>query len=275
MARNRVSVSQVIDDFIITQSEDDFVSGASDYAIRNFALRGIREMGFDVLKRVRSIKRTIDKTNNTVPLPDDFVDIVKMGLVSTDGLVYVFGENKHINMSQKYCTDSTVISSEDAHILERREESKSPTGSISNIAGDPIDEGFDSYIFRNFLYGNYEGGLYGIGGANHSGQYRINYDQNRFELDTSLSADEVVVEYIADEARSENPTVHVYAEEALRAYMYYKLVERKSSVPAPEKARARAEYFNELRRANSRLSNFTKQEALDVIRRNFRQSPKV
>ena len=275
MARNRVSVSQVIDDFIITQSEDDFVSGASDYAIRNFALRGIREMGFDVLKRVRSIKRTIDKTNNTVPLPDDFVDIVKMGLVGTDGLVYVFGENKHINMSQKYCTDSTVISSEDADILERREESKSPTGSISNIAGDPIDEGFDSYIFRNFLYGNYEGGLYGIGGANHSGQYRINYDQNRFELDTSLSADEVVVEYIADEARSENPTVHVYAEEALRAYMYYKLVERKSSVPAPEKARARAEYFNELRRANSRLSNFTKQEALDVIRRNFRQSPKL
>ena len=275
MARNRVSVSQVIDDFIITQSEDDFVSGASDYAIRNFALRGIREMGFDVLKRVRSIKRTINKTNNTVPLPDDFVDIVKMGLVGTDGLVYVFGENKHINMSQKYCSDSTVISAEDATTLAQREESKSPTGSISNIAGDPIDEGFDSYIFRNFLYGNYEGGLYGIGGANHSGQYRINYDQNRFELDTALSAYEVVVEYVADEARSENPTVHVYAEEALRAYIYYKLVERKSSVPAPEKARARAEYFNELRRANSRLSNFTKQEALDVIRRNFRQSPKV
>ena len=275
MARNRVSVSQVIDDFIITQSEDDFVSGASDYAIRNFALRGIREMGFDVLKRVRSIKRTINKTNNTVPLPDDFVDIVKMGLVGTDGLVYVFGENKHINMSQKYCSDSTVISAEDATTLAQREESKSPTGSISNIAGDPIDEGFDSYIFRNFLYGNYEGGLYGIGGANHSGQYRINYDQNRFELDTSWSAYEVVVEYVADEARSENPTVHVYAEEALRAYIYYKLVERKSSVPAPEKARARAEYFNELRRANSRLSNFTKQEALDVIRRNFRQSPKV
>ena len=86
---------------------------------------------------------------------------------------------------------------------------------------------------------------------------------------------EVVIEYVADEARSEDPTIHVYAEEALRQYIYYKLVERKASVPAPEKARARAEYFNELRRANARLSNFTKQEALDVIRRNFRQSPKV
>ena len=265
----------MIDDFIITQSEDDFVSGASDAAIRNFALRGIREMGFDILKRVRSVKRTVNKDNNTVPLPDDFVDIVKMGLVGTDGLVYVFGENKNINMSQKYCSDSTVISAEDATYLAQREESKSATGGLSNISGDPIDEGFDSYIFRNFLYGNYEGGLYGVGGAHHSGHYRINYDQNRFELDTSTGVDEVVIEYVADEARSDNPTVHVYAEEALRAYIYYKLIERKSSVPGPEKARARAEYFNELRRANSRLSNFSKQEALDVIRRNFRQSPKV
>lgn len=275
MARNRVSVSQVIDDFIITQAEDDFVSGASDAAIRNFALRGIREMGFDILKRIRSVKRSVDTSNNTVPLPDDFVDLSKIGLVGADGLVYVFSENKNINMSQKYSNDSTVISAADADVLATREDDKTATNGISNVSGDPIDEGFDSYIFRNFLYGNYEGGLYGMGGAHHAGSYRINYDQNRLELDTSSSVSEVVIEYVADEARSEDPTIHVYAEEALRQYIYYKLVERKASVPAPEKARARAEYFNELRRANARLSNFTKQEALDVIRRNFRQSPKV
>lgn len=275
MARNRVAVSQVIDDFIITQSEDDFVSGASDAAIRNFALRGIREMGFDMLKRVRSVKRTVDHTNNTIPLPDDFVDLIKVGLVGADGLVYVFAENKNINMSQKYCSDTTVISAEDADILSQREDDKTSTSGISSVSGDPLDEGFDSYVFRNFLYGNYEGGLYGIGGGHTSGHYRINYDQNRLEVDTSTGAGEVVIEYIADEARSENPTIHVYAEEALRQYIYYKLVERKASVPAPEKARARAEYFNEFRRAKSRLSNFTKEEALNVIRRNFRQSPKV
>jgi len=275
MARNRVPVSQVIDDFIITQGEDDFVSGASDYAIRSFALRGIREMGFDMLKRVRSIKRTVDRTTNTVPLPDDFVDLIKIGLVGSDGLVYIFAENKNINMSQAYVSENNVVSADDASYLEQRKEDKTATNGISSVSGDPIDEGFDSYIFRNFLYGNYEGGLYGVGGGHHSGEYRINYDQNRIEIDTSTGADEVVIEYIADEARSENPTIHVYAEEALRQYIYYKLIERKSSVPAPEKARARAEYFNELRRANSRLSNFTKQEALNVIRRNFRQSPKV
>jgi hypothetical protein len=68
--------------------------------------------------------------------------------------------------------------------------------------------------------------------------------------------------------------VHVYAEEALRSYMYYKLCERKSTVPANEKARARAEYYNERRKAKARMNNFTKEEAMKVIRKNYKQAPK-
>ena len=82
------------------------------------------------------------------------------------------------------------------------------------------------------------------------------------------------MEYVADEARATDPEVHVYAEEALRCYIYYKLVETKTTVPANEKARARAEWYNERRKANSRLSHFTKEEALKTIRKNFMQAPK-
>ena len=39
------------------------------------------------------------------------------------------------------------------------------------------------------------------------------------------------MEYVADEARSTDPEVHVYAEEALRSYIYYKIIERKVYVP--------------------------------------------
>jgi len=85
---------------------------------------------------------------------------------------------------------------------------------------------------------------------------------------------EVVIEYVADEARSKNPSIHVYLEEALASYMYYKIVERKASVPANEKARARQEYYNERRKANARIKSFTKEEALKTIRKNFKQSPK-
>ena len=56
MSMNKVKLSQIVRDFIVTLDGDDYVSNASDAAIRNFALRGIREIGFDLGKKIRSIK---------------------------------------------------------------------------------------------------------------------------------------------------------------------------------------------------------------------------
>ena len=277
MSMNYITLRQVIDDYILTLDGDDYVSTASDVAIRNFALRGIREFGFDVTSNVKSIKRTVE-SNNTVTLPDDYVDLIKIGTVDDDGLVYVLGQNKNLNYSRKYTTAQNTADSEagpldiDENIIIDRQDSKTPTtGTTGEV--DVVD-GFDSYIFRNYIYENSLGRLYGFGGGQMEGDYRINLDQNRIELEVNSGVTEVVIEYVADEARSTNPMVHVYAEEALRAYIYYKLCERKSSVPANEKARARAEYYNERRKAKARLSNFSKEEALRTIRKNYKQSPK-
>lgn len=274
MARNTVTIDQIVGDFILTSEGDDYTSNVNDVLVRNFALRGIREIGFDISRKIQSLKLPVTLTNNTVVLPDDFVDIIKLGVVGSDGKVYVFAQDSNINMSQAYAknTAGSTFDTDGDGVLDRVD-SKGATAGFGN--GESIDDGFDSYIFRNFIYGTDEGGLYGLGGGHKLGFYRMNLDQNRIELDTDNNYSEVVIEYISDQARSSNPTVHVYAEEALRAYIYYKVIERKSNVPMAEKQRARSEYYNELRKARARLSTFTKEEALQVIRRNFRQSPKV
>ncbi len=92
---NYTTLRQIINDFIVTMDGDDYVSNVSDAAIRNIALRGIRELGFDVTSRVKSIRRTVDTSNNTIALPDDYVDIIKIGAVDSDGILRVFGENKN------------------------------------------------------------------------------------------------------------------------------------------------------------------------------------
>ena len=284
MSMNKVKLSQIIKDFIITSDGDDYANNVSDSAVRNFALRGIREIGFDLGKKIKSIKRTVDTTNDTVALPDDFVDLLKLGIVGADGIIHVLNQNKHINYSrqiqQDTAADETVSDTTDVgdsqggplnieanEILDREASKSSTTGSTAS-------DDQDFYLFQNYLYQGGLGGLYGVGGGHAVGEYRLNLDQDRIELKMSGSFSEVVLEYVADEARSTDPEVHVYAEEALRCYIYYKVVERKSSVPANEKSRARAEYYNERRKANSRLSNFTKEEALSTIRRNFMQAPK-
>ena len=249
MSQVKVKLSQIIRDFIITLDGDDYASNASDSAIRNFALRGIREIGFDLSKKIKSLKLTV-ASNDTVALPDDFVDLLKVGIVDSDGVVRVFGNNKNINYSQKVKLDedSATTTSDfnagpldiDGNEIVDREGSKSAT-----TGSDSGSDDFDAYVFDNYMFQGGAGRLYGVGGG-----------------------------HLADEARSSDPEVHVYAEEALRSYMYYKIIERKSTVPANEKQRARAEYYNERRKANSRLSNFTKEEALKTIRKNFIQAPK-
>ena len=272
--QNFVTLRQVVDDFIITMDSDDFISNVNDAAIRNIALRGIREFGFDVSSRVRSLKRTV-ASNNTVTLPDDYVDLVKIGVVGEDGVVYILGQNKNINYSQKMESPASTSDSANgplnigANLIGDREDDKGSTSGSNSIDND-----FDYYIFQNYLYQGGLGRLYGIGGGHLRGEYRVNLDQNRIEIDTESGVSEVVLEYVADEARSTNPVIHVYAEEALRCFMYYKLCERKSTVPANEKMRARAEYYNERRKAKARLGNFTKDEALKTIRKTVTQAPK-
>ena len=267
MARNTVTVKEVVNDFLLTLSEDDYVSNVADYHVHQLALRGIREMGFDVMKRVKSLSLEVSD-NNTVDLPDDFVGLLRVAVAGSDGIVYVLKENKHINIAQQYKKDSfgNPIDSDSDGVYDR----EASTTVINNIGGDNAD----NYEHRQYLYESAEGRTYGYGGGKGIGHYRLNYEQNRLELNSSVVIEDVVVEYIADEARSTNPSVHVYAEEALRNYIYLKLIHRKSNVPAVEKQMARQNYYNELRIAKSRMNAFSKEEALNVIRKNFKQSPK-
>lgn len=281
---NYVSLREVIVDYMLTMDEDDYASSATEYAIRNIALRGIREFGFDVQPSVRSLKRTLE-SNNTIILPDDFVDVIKIGTVDENGIVRAFAENKNLNISQIYNDDNSIVNQSGQsgiddfasagnrrvisdNKIENRKDDLTATNSEAN------NEDIDWYIFENYLYQGSLGRMYGLGGGKLRGTYRINYDQNRIEIDSEAGVTEVVIEYVSDAARSTDPVIHVYAEEALRAFIYYKIVERKSSVPAGEKARARQEYYNERRKARGRLSNFSKTEALNVIRRNFKLVPK-
>ena len=277
--RNYVTLRSVIDDYIITLDGDDYVSNVSDAALRNIALRGIREFGFDVSSRVKSLKLSVDSTNNTVALPADYVDIVKLGIVGGDGILYVMGHNKNLNYSMKLET-----AADDSEGTRTDDFDNSPLDIAANSVGDKLDDktgtgdasssDYDFYIFENYIFQGGIGRMYGLGGGHLRGEYRINLDQNRIEISTDSGTSEVVLEYIADEARSGNPVIHVYAEEALRCYIYYKLCERKANVPANEKTRARAEYYNERRKAKARLSNFSKEEALKTIRQNFKMAPK-
>lgn len=246
MSQETVSVNQIVNDFILTLASDDYASNVSDTTLRNFALRGIREMGFDMMQRIKTSELTVDAALGTVDLPVDFVALTKLAVLGTDGLLYSFVENPNLNL-------------------------------LPNQPAETLPDymaGFESYVYRNYLSQTSSGRLYGLGGGQGAGEYRLNFEQNRIEIGLNVSVSKVIIEYVGDEARATDPSVHVFAEEALRSYIYYRIIERKSNVPANEKARARQEYYNERRKANARMKSFGKNDALAMLRRNFKLSPK-
>tara|TARA_Y100000114_G_scaffold154337_1_gene176144 strand:- start:24 stop:767 length:744 start_codon:yes stop_codon:yes gene_type:complete len=246
MSQETVSINLVVNDFLLTLANDDYASNVNDTTLRNIALRGIREMGFDMMKKIKTTELTVDATLGTVSLPSDFVSLNKLGVIGTDGLVYQFVDNSNMNLLQNQPSDTVP----------------------------DYMRGFESYLYTNYLSQTSNGRIYGLGGGQGAGEYRVNFEQNRIELALNTSVAKVIIEYIADEARSTSPKIHVFIEEALRCYMYYKIIERKSNVPLSEKARARQEYYNERRKANARMKSFGKVDALNMLRRNFKQSPK-
>jgi hypothetical protein len=246
MSQESVSVTQIINDFILTQGSDDYASNASDTTLRNIALRGIREMGFDLNKKIKTAQLTVDTALGKVDFPSDFVALTKLGVLGTDGILYSFVENPNLNL-------------------------------LPNEGPDTLSDymvGFESYVYRNYISDSSQGRLYGLGGGQGSGEYRINFEEGRIEVALNTSVNKVLIEYVADEARATDPSVHVFAEEALRSYIYYRIIERKSNVPYNEKMRARQEYYNERRKANARMKSFGKNDALAMIRRNNKLSPK-
>ena len=247
MSYSYIPLDQVINDYIIAMQEDDYASNVADYQIRQYALRGIREFGMDISANIKSVLLDVNEQYGYVEIPCDLLALTKIGQVGSDGLVYVIAENKNMNLLENYPAESVPD-----YLL-----------------------GFDSYVFRNFLFEGTAGRLYGMGGGQGAGEYRVNWAENRIEVSMLSATTQVLIEYISDEAKCENPSVPTAAEEALRAYIYYKTLERKASVPVGEKQRARSEYYNQLRLANARMKSFSKNDALQIIRRNFRLSPKA
>jgi hypothetical protein len=255
----KIKVQDIVEDILMSIEDDDFLSNTSESLVYRYARRGLRDISQDVGARIKSAKFDVDSGTQTIDLSSisGLVDIAKIGVVGSDGMVYVLANNKNINFSSASATDATVDKT------------------ATSTPGGSSDSDFDQFIFHNYFANGTYGQLYGLGGGQRYGDYRVNRESERIEFSSNNNLKEVVIEYLFDPASEADPEVAPQLEEALRSYIYYRLIERKASVPISEKQRARKEYYNELRKGRARMSEFSKEDALQVIKKNFKLSPKL
>ena len=237
-----ISVQDVIQDLIIEEGK----SSEHDY-LRYFklALSGLKELNFDTVRQIKTIELSLDH-KNTIKLPLDYVSYTKIGVIGGNGEMNYLGQKSKINFVH---------------------------GSKSTID----DNETDPPIFTDNIPGDGIWGRYGEGGGNNAnGYYRENMEEGTIEF--SNSTGNIILEYISDGSTGlsgEEIKVHAFAEEALKAYVYWRSIYRKRAINMNEKMIAKKEFYNQKRLARARMQSFNKEEVLQTTRKGFKQAPKL
>lgn len=266
MSRNRRSLEGLVRQYIQGQGDSDLDNNRTLNQFMLYGKEALRKLQFDTINVVKSVNIPINKTLNIVEFPEDYVDWVRIGVVD-NCRVYSLGRNDRINFSGNYLLDNTnqpLLDADGVELLDDVECVSSRSGSV--VSGNTND------IYYNTGRGRQFGA---VGGFNRIGEYRLNFMDNRIQLSSNLAYDKIVLEYAADETMLSNPLVHVFAEEAVLAYIFWRAIKRKGNVASNRIQMAEREFVLAKKKARAHFLAFTKEEAIQTHQKGFSQVPRI
>ena len=269
MARNRIRLEEVVNNYMARRDEDDTDKYVSRPKMISIAKSLLRDISYSGSFAYRAIRLDINTATQTVELPNDFIKISFVGVFDEGtGTVVPLGTKQEINIAGDILRDNNsdaLLDSDGVELLS--EVIRATTAQQDDFYTEPY---FNRY-YNNFSLG----GQYGQGGGNNVfGYYRFNEPDNRLELDLTISTDKIVLEYQADVSIMENPLLDPVFEGVIHEGMYWKAINHKANVPANAKFDARREYYRLLKNAISTSRQNTKQEYLQQFRKNTQATPK-
>jgi hypothetical protein len=243
--------------YIVNSVMNQIDSDDRDYArLYQIGVTGLRELWFDVAGNVKTVLLA-KNANNTVTLPTDYINWSKVGILTQDGKVFTLALNKSITLYNDTNTNRVV----------------SP--------GSFIEGGLfkiDSPDYHNYWTEGMNYNLFGLGGSVADvAQFNIDEENGLIVLGSEFKRSDVILEYVVDPLACECDThsIHIFCQQALEDYIYWKAVSKRKDTPANEKMRARQEYYNQKRVARNRMKPFRIGDAYDTSRRSVYMAPKL
>jgi len=255
MPANLVTLNEVIDGIDFIDNSMAYGHHLSKPKKRFLGLNGIRELNLDVARSIKGKKIAL-RANNTIELPDDYMDYVGIFVLGANNQMIPLGYNRYINISNEPILDHNNIP-----ILDHNGDMI-----YSDRAGTNLST--STNIFRqddaHYPMRSYNGN-YGIGGGKNAyGYYRVDYEGNTIQFDTSSDVEYIYLEYISNgltNVNSENIVVPVQVVEALRAFIMWQSVIYQRGVSSVEKRQLQSHFYNEKRKATARMSKMIAEES--------------
>jgi hypothetical protein len=252
-----LTLDQVVREFLI----ESFGANQVDNRYARFyqiGVSGMREIHSDVGWKKSYSKLTL-RDNSTASLPSDFIDYYRIGICYGNQIL-ALSENKNP------CPIS--FSTDDCGQIK----SRTLDGTFDSI---DYTSQWDSYS-KN---GQFVGREFGVrGGEPMYGTFQINEDEGYIYVESQIiNRDSLILEYrsLLSKDESGNIMVHPYETEALKAWLYWKSIERLRSHSGQEKQMAAITYTKEKKKARKRRNAMTLQEIVSANRRGYGAAPGI
>lgn len=237
------------------------------------AKRGIQEFSYDI-SRVEKIQEVEITSTLKMPMPQDYVDLVKVCWIDNGGIEHPIYQTRITSKPSEsplqdnngdyiYDNDGALITGDS--VTDTRFDNLD----YDNIAGVYEEEG--GYVFNDYDTArtlNY-GGRYGLNPemAQQNGVYIIDEANGTINFSSDMNGRIVNLHYISDGMGTDaEMKVHKFAEEAIYSHIACALLRNRFGVPEYVKNRWKKKRFVDMRNAKIRLSNLHKLELTQTMR---------
>ena len=258
-----VKLSEIVNDFMLAEvGEGMILPAVKQQLVEYHAQRGIQELNYDTLRSVRSREYVLDG-DISFGLPQNLIKPVGVYWLDDNGLKHYMNERVISGNPEAplYDNDGGYLYDEEGNRLDANISTSITT---FNQNSERSVNDFNNYLAGSFeneelydRYYSYLGRRYGADpkNLNINGTYVYDREEHVIYIDTSFTHRVIVLDYVTDGLGDfETIKIHKYAEEAIYAYIRFKLVYGKRDMPLYEKQLAKKEYSIAKRRAKHRLS---------------------
>jgi len=269
-----ITLNDVINNFMAAYvGTGKLIGNAKRTDVIFHAKRALQEFSYDTLKSMKSQELSIP-TNLSVPLPQDYVNYVKLSWVDNSGVKHIiYPTTLTSNPNELPIQDSRGIPIQSSYDDNIQSTSITEERWNTNNAGGAIAESMNLYpngwYGYNWGYGGFYGQAYGLDPqhSNYNGTFTINERDGKINFSSDLVGLVIVFEYISDGlAYNLDSRIPKLAEEATYAYILHAIISTRANQPEYLVRRLRDEKSAKLRNAKIRLSNIKLEEITQVMR---------
>ena len=266
-----ISLADIVRNFMVSYVGDGkIISKARRSDVVFHTKRAIQEFSYDI-SRVEKIQEVQLGSTLTIPMPQDYVNYVKITWKDTSGVErIIYQADKTSNPlsilqdgSYNYLFDSNnnLSTSTDSDTWL---DFKASSNATSDTSVD--DSGFDTSTSN--------GGRFGLepSKAQSNGVFYIDPLKSRIHFSADINGKTVTLKYISDSlATDDEMKVHKFVEEAIYKFIAHSILASSSGVQEYIVARFKKEKFAAVRNAKLRLSNLKIEDLTQVMRGKSKQ----